>query len=425
MKKGFMIKMTAFLLMAGVFAGLTGCGAGNNAAESSAAESSTSQSQMETTEPGKTPTGTETFSADSPEKDVAVRHLLTVWSDYLQVLDKMYASELWAFDYAERYVNSGDWNDLTKARTACIASARYLSELAMTEADLTEEEYLVLFNAGIDTAYQSNQFQSIQASLEEAHMLVRDSVLETLEAGIFNSGRVDILKDQISVNREYIQHMSEYECRTTNYMLLSLGDETQAFEYWDAMPDKYPTLCMGYEEWIDDETEVLKAGDEDLDDLEKVNLKQSEVISSLNAELYTMNQIFEANDMEKLLSSAFIMKNTPELLPMPDWYDPQTAGYLSFILNEDGSVVYPESGDVLEDAAYGMYIQIEGLSSEEISGYIAFVKDLGQDAWKGEGEKWYIKMQDYSVMISLENETATLMFNGQDVTFAPLWYLGI
>ena len=77
MKKGFMIKMTAFLLMAGVFAGLTGCGARNNAAESSAAESSTSQSQMETTEPGKTPTGTETFSADSPEKDAAVRHPLT------------------------------------------------------------------------------------------------------------------------------------------------------------------------------------------------------------------------------------------------------------------------------------------------------------------------------------------------------------
>lgn len=29
----------------------------------------------------------------------AVQHLLEVWSDYLQTLDQMYASQLWAMDY--------------------------------------------------------------------------------------------------------------------------------------------------------------------------------------------------------------------------------------------------------------------------------------------------------------------------------------
>lgn len=423
MKKTFKIKIMPVLLAVGMISGLNGCTSGNSAAES--------PNQSETAEIAETAqtadietTETEVFSTDPPEKGAAVEHLLTVWSDYLQVLDQIYGSQLWALEYVENYVNSGDWNDLTKARTACIASAHYLSTLTMTEEDLTEEEYLILADAGIDIAYQTDKAQSIQESQEEAHRLIREFMLEYLESQIFYSSRVDLLKQQISINKEYIQCMSEYECATVNYMLFSLGDESLAQDFWNAMPEKYPALCRGYRDWIDNEEGLMDAGDAYLDGLDAIILMQSDLTSGIEAELYTMNQIIENNDMEKLLSSAFIMNHMPELLPMPDWYDPQTAGYLSFVLNPDGSILYPESGDVLEDADYGMYIQITELTEDDINWYIKLVRDMGQDAWKLEGEnKWYIRMPDYSVQISLENGTATLLFNGQDVTFAPPWYL--
>lgn len=107
------------------------------------------------------PAGVPPEESDGADIEQAVQHLLTVWSDHLDILEKMYASELWALDYVEAYLESGDWKDLVRARTACIASARYLSELSMTEEDLSEEEYLVLAERGIDTGYQSVEFASV------------------------------------------------------------------------------------------------------------------------------------------------------------------------------------------------------------------------------------------------------------------------
>lgn len=419
MKKSFSIKITAILLAAGLITGLTGCTTGSTTG------SKTSDSQTTAVIISETSPEAEMPSIDTKEKEAASQHLLAVWSDYLQVLDKMYASQLWALDYVEKYLESGDWKDLTKARTACIASVRYLSELSMTEEDLTEAEYLVLFDAGIDTAYQSEAFRSIPSSLEEAHRLIRETMLECLEADIFYSGRADILKEQVSVNKEYIQDMCGYECTKTNYMLFSLEEEALASEYWKSIPEQFPTLSMGYGEWINNEEELLNAGNANLDNLEEIDLKQSDLISSLSAQQYTLNQILENNDVEKLLSSAFIIQNTPEFLPMPDWYDPQTAGYLSFVLEADGSITYPESGDELGDAVYGVYIQVKDLTADDIDAYISLIKDMGEDARKGEEDKWYIKMSDYSVQISLENGVGTVLFNGQDVTFVPIWYLEI
>ena len=104
----------------------------------------------------------------------AVQHLLEVWSDYLQTLDQMYASQLWAMDYVDAYLESGSWEDLGKARTACITSAGSLEELAMTEEDLTEEEYLTLAEAGIDAEYQSLAFSGLPDELDDAHLVIRE-----------------------------------------------------------------------------------------------------------------------------------------------------------------------------------------------------------------------------------------------------------
>ena len=378
-------------------------------------------------------------------------HLLAVWSDYIGALDKMYASELWAMDYADNYLESGNWADLTKARTACIASARYLTELSMTEEDLSEEEYLALANAGIDTGYQKADISSITDSLEEAHGFIRDRLLEGLECDVFYKGSIDILKEEVKVQRDCISCMCKYACYETNYLLVTLGDDVVPEDYWSSMQEKYPALSTGRAEWLDAEGELRLATDQCLDEYEDTILRQSDLISMMNADLYEMKQIVENNDLEALLASASTMSDLPELLPMPIWYDAEKTGYLSVILEEDGSVAYPESGDDLTDADYGMYIQVEDVSEEEIAAYMELAENYAQYTWKKEDgavqnnvsrhysarmgigcnaqrhvrsmSTWYIMMPDYNVKIEWEDNHATILFNGEDITFAPIWYI--
>lgn len=365
-------------------------------------------------------------SATSENNDVknASEHLLVLWSDYLRVLDQMYASELWALDYVDAYLESGDWKELTKARTACIASARYLTELSMTEEDLSEEEYLTLAGAGIDTGYQTIEILSLADALEEAHLVIRKQLLQDLEGGIFYESSVETMKEQVALQREYIACMCRYTCNETNYLLLSLGDNVMSDAYWSSMQENYPALSIGCTDWIDTEAELKALEDAYLDEYEEIILKHSELLSGMNADLYRMKQIIQNGELEKLMESVYSMTNVPELLPIPEWYNPEYVGYLSFIAAEDGSVVYPESGDELPDANYGMYIQITDISEEEIEDYINTVKDTAQLAWKGENSSsWYIAMSEYQVKIDLEGDTATCLFSGEDITFAPIWYI--
>ena len=159
-------------------------------------------------------------SGDS-DVEQAVQHLLTVWSDHLDVLENTYASELWALDYVEVYLESGDWKDLVKARTACIASARYLSELSMTEDDLSEEEYLILAEKGIDTGYQSAEFASVPFFAEEAHNIIRNQLLVGLEGDIYLENSIRALRERVSAERESISVLCQYICVETNYLLLT------------------------------------------------------------------------------------------------------------------------------------------------------------------------------------------------------------
>lgn len=365
-------------------------------------------------------------ACSNPEKEQALDHLLEVWSDYLQVQEDMYTSELWALDYAEKFLDTGDWGDLVKARTACIASARFLSELSMSEEDLSDEEYAVLAKAGADTAFQSMEFESLSGKVDDEHTFVRNRVLEMLEGGVFLSKDIEFMQEAIALQKEYIAYMCQYECLVTNYLLVTLDDEKNAAAYWEKLPEKYPVLCMEGLQWNDSETDLEKNANKCLDQVEETALSQVELLAEMKADLHNMTAILEKGDVEKWMRSAFPMKNTPEFLPMPDWYDPETARYLTFIKEEDGDIVYPESGDQLEDASYGVYLQIPEISVDEVDLYAILIQDIARSIWKqSDADIWNIEMEDYNIRISLEEGAATLLFDGQDVTFVPVWYFGV
>ncbi|MDE7000276.1 MAG: hypothetical protein K2P73_08260 [Lachnospiraceae bacterium] len=370
------------------------------------------------------PAGMPPEESDESDIEQAVQHLLTVWSDHLDILEKMYASELWALDYVEAYLESGDWKDLVRARTACIASARYLSELSMTEDDLSEEEYLVLAERGIDTGYQSVEFASVPVFVDEAHNVIRNQLLVGLECDIYLENAIEALRERISAEKDSISVMSQYICITTNYLLVTLGDDAVSEPYWSALREHYPVLASRQVQWSANESELEAAADACMDRYEDIVCRQADLVSGAEAELFHMTQIVEEENLEALAASAHSMVNVPDLLPYPEWYDPHTSGYLSVLIGEDGSVTYPESGDDLGDGQYGVYMQAEGVTEEQAAAYIDIARRYVLDAWKAEDSgSWYIRMPDYDVKIDCEGEMATIFFNGEDVTFAPVWYL--
>lgn len=362
--------------------------------------------------------------ADEPDIEQAAQHMLTVWSDHLDVLEKMYASELWALNYVDAYLESGDWNDLVRARAACIASARYLSELSMTEEDLPEEEYLILAGAGVDTSYQSVEFGMVSFWVEEAHNFIRSQLLEKLQYYIYYENLIEVLKTHTSTERDSISVMCQYTCVSTNYLLLSLGDDTVSKTYWSSMKENYPVLTAGRDEWSSAQAELEAAAARYMDQYEDIVMRVAEVISMAEAEEYQITQVIQNQGLKAQSEFAHTMADMPQLLPFPTWYDPHTFKYLSIITSEDGGVTYPESGDDLGDGQYGICMQAEGVTGEEIAAYMDIAKEYALDAWREQDSgAWYISMPDYNVKIDCEDGMTTILFNGEDVTFAPVWYI--
>ena len=364
-------------------------------------------------------------SADKKAASAAAQHLLELWSDYLNLLDQMYGSALWAFDYVDAYLESSDWADLTKARTACIASARFLDGLSVESEDLSEEEYLALAGAGIDTGYQSAVLSDAANLLKDTHREVRDIVLESLENGIFQESSIEILRETVSLSQESIAVVCCYCCNEANYLLLTLAEYIDTGKSWEAMRESYPTLFAEDMQWLASEDEVMAAAEQNLDAYEEMVSRQAELTSQFEAALYDMVRMEAEHDLQALQSDMHPMTNMPDLLPVPVWYNPEDMKYLSYVQGEDKEITYPASGDELADEEYGMYIQTEGISRESMGAYVEYAKEYAVDAWEGEEQEdvWYIRMLDYQVEISMEGDTATMIFHKEDITFAPTWYL--
>lgn len=290
---------------------------------------------------------------------------------------------------------------------------------------MSEEEYLTLAGAGVDTGYQTAELSGITDELEEAHRVIRNQLLEGLEGGgIFYENGAQTLKEQAALQREYISCKCYYTCNETNYLLLSLGDAAVSEAYWSSMQENYPALSMGCAAWTDSEAELKAEEEAYLNEYEELILRHSDLLSSMDAGLYRMKEIVQNGELESLKESIYVMTNLPDLLPIPQWYNPSNIGYLSFIAQEDGSLTYPQSGDELLDADYGVYMQVTDISEKEIEDYINAVKDTAQLAWREENSSsWYIAMPEYQIKIDLEGDIATCLFSGEDVTFAPVWYI--
>lgn len=364
---------------------------------------------------------------DTEESLAAKKHMLVMWSDLLAARERLYQTQLWVYNSIDAFLVSHDWNDLSKARTACIAAIQSLDEQvndAAALADLTDDEYKVLHSAGIDITYQSTELKRCVEEIQTAGNLMRESCLESLESfAPFSKEELSIIDSRIDLAKQELDCYAEYDCLMTNYLLLSLDLPEDADAFWNEMPEKYPNVCLGRFEWIRKSADIEKHAQNCLDRLEQQEADLSRILSAEAAAYERMASIVNSQNYDLLKEDICDVYNSPVFLPTPKWYDPSEIS--PFPLDKAGeSVFIPEIGSAFEGQTGGVILSVDSITKEDVLSYLESLT-AHSISWRESENKgaWYITPDDYRVYIKTNGKGATVVFDNQDITFAPAWYL--
>lgn len=374
---------------------------------------------------GRTQTADQNSAASSDTGDVpsevieAKKHMLTVWADLLAARDTLYKTQLWAYDRVDVFLETRDWDELSKARTACIAAAASLREqenAALSLSDLSDGEYDALFSAGMDIEYQSLELERCSSDIQTARESIRDIFLAELEAsGPFSAGLLSILGDEAALARRELDCYAVYDCLMTNYLLLSLDLPEEAERFWDAMPEQYPSLCLGRGEWLRNSGDIELRAQEDLDRLEDLETDRSKILSKEKALYDSMTDGQPAAD-------AVALRHAPALLPAPVWYDPDEAIF-RLVDENGGSVPLPEAGSEPEPYTRSVLLRLEQVTEREVEQYLEALSAASVRVRREDGGDSLILTEEYQVRVSVNDGGVSVLFRNQDVTFAPDWYI--
>ena len=153
----------------------------------------------------------------------------TDWEAYLAFSETVNSRMLWAMDYAEAVANDSTWENLLKARAACGAAKLEFQLLQLPEITLTDAQYSLLMDAGIEADVLLMVYESLPL-LRSSH-LNTITLLENIETNdIFFSAVADAFPGWIEDQKKLIKLDNEYLCITTNYLLLQLEYDS----LWDS-----------------------------------------------------------------------------------------------------------------------------------------------------------------------------------------------
>ncbi len=362
-------------------------------------------------------------NALTADVDDAVTQMTKQWFDCLEVMEQLHHAEKWTFTYVKAFLDSGDWKDLMKARTACITAAKKTDSMKVPQYTVTDEQEQTLEEAGIDTGYLNYERESISIDISNTCTIIGDYCLNSLESDIFYKKDIEIMAEKIKFQEEYTNLLSRDICLMTNYMLLSLGDDKRASALWEQAIEDYPVIFNGHLEWMDSEDELKKADNEVLDELESLLSKEGDIQTVYEEGQSVKEGLMEETDMDVLEKEALKLENIPSILPKPSWFESTGSEFVCFSDGGEGQLLYPETGDELQDEPLKVSVKISGVSKEDITGYMEEIAPIVSDSYKSEdSDDWFIEMPDYTVSISLRDGSVIVIFDGADQTFVPRWY---
>ena len=339
--------------------------------------------------------------------------MISVWGAGLSAANELYGNMLWALDYIEAWVEGKTWDDLVKARTACILIAGYLNGYEFPEMALTAEEQIMLADAGYATEILMDYSRPASNGIM-MQQYFRDHMLPSLDTEAIWLYELESIRDLAAVLRSYLQIECQYLCLTTNYLYLPvIEQENDGERLWATLQESYPVIFPKGTVWESDAAalekaniEIVFASDSNLEEIDAV-------LQRINAKLQNVIMDMEDGIMPEELS----IVGQPNILPVPLWYDTELAGFVSFRYNEDKTLTYPVCGDVLEKEDCNIYLQQTDISLEQVEAYMEIAEPYMKAVARNDNS-WTIMMEGYSVSVSWENQTVVMIFLGESSTLS-------
>lgn len=343
-------------------------------------------------------------SAQSPADDEDA--LKEQWLYCLKVHNWMAEKLLWAFDYADAYTEDATWENLLKARAACSAARLAFQLVELNGRDMAQEQYLSLMEKNIEAEVVLLEYENLE-TLRQQRLVTVEHLETLLLTDVFLSPTANKLSDWLGSCRKQVNLESQYDCLTTNYLLLQLG-ETQ----WGEIPTQFPVIGAFCGDW----STVPEQLEEDcaavLDALES----QEEVdavyygISELTLKLVNSAAAGEISLVPYLQSPSQV----PGCFPFPAWLPEDAMFYYQIFDSDTQKNRLPLAGETIT-LPVSCYIPCDSISLEEVKDYAETLKALGltvDTAWNEEKQTYTVLAQSGPCIMGIswtQDETALLL----------------
>lgn len=389
------------------------------------------------------PSGGKTAGLTSSEElDEITHRLLADWYGYIVRCEYLYGDMQWALSYLPPFFEDHSWSSLQTARAAMDLAKRETEAAAIPlEPQMTFDDYDKLTRSGADVSAVHLAVDSLQSLIDSVSLdyhVFRDSLNSPAEEFFLTYG-LSYFENWADLMRQiYDIHLCNCAVET-DYLLLSIDNEESEARFAEAIAANCPQINTRREENPQDKDALMAQMTQQMDELEALVGKLSDVTGQAraNLELYRdsvdLDPVDHVNDVDEYISAfaadAVDLKDFPIALPYPDWWYERDNETFFYMWNkkegESEPVIMP--GDTITAPPDQYLVEWSGVSKDEYLSYILQIQkdpSIAENLKKGNQDGTYLSLyetESASFSLIWEEDTVTLMSDGS-VCLAPYWY---
>ena len=316
----------------------------------------------------------------------------------------------------EAFYGNRDYASLVNLRLVSDQAQRTTGELIAPELALTDGQFMDLMGMGVETDALEVEMQGMSQSIDGAY-LEACKIESTIDGALLSEGQLERMHAYAQVDRQCMDLEMQYVCTLVNYLLLPVADDPRVQQFWDSIPQRYPTLGSVWMDWETDgavleERAVLAMQD-------YANLS-GQAAGLVGADRYSADQTIASmgqQDLEALRADVLRVDGMPAMLPLPvDWLDP-----VDSVILADG-----ESAGALPDA---ITIRQSDVPMEAFTGYVQQLTDAGAVLCEtagsdAEGWTYVLRCDDQQLVLRRESDgTASVTYDPEFISLEWPIYL--
>lgn len=334
----------------------------------------------------------------------AQEKLYLQWEKYLSFRNRMDGIGLWAYGYAQRYLEDPSWDNLIRARAAASAARRALKQIEAPQVELDSEvraalkgrlEEMVMVTDNITAA--SLELQTMDMQMDNLEQSLQDFFLYTLDTAR--------LKIETEFFRADCEHKNAYYGYITNALLLRFHMKPR----WETLQQDCPVLAQFWQPWEASDKRLQARAEDEINQAEQLMQEKQKQLLYAEESLANMEQAVNTGNWALLLEQMEQPAGMPVCFPLPPWDQERTIHYAQ----REGELIHLVScGDDLEQRPDLAYIYYAHVSREEFEAYCSMLEGLGfafvQKDMEDGGAMALAKQGEYSLAVLFSEEETVL-----------------